>query len=189
MQWNRRNIIMVAALGTLLPVAIYMNIKNLGGGRPSKSRVIPAPPGAFTPPPPVVGGAAPVAESEREARLFQPIPVNTAKFRQLVASGAWGRDPFLTAGEIRGMTGIEVVETEQRVLAPVELTVSSVLISGQQAVAIINNDIYTVGDFIADTGDVVLGINREGVLLEGPQGQRLIQLKQSKIPLKSVEKK
>ena len=189
MQWNRRNIIMVAALGALLPVAIYMNIKNLGGGRPSKSRVVPAPRGEFTPPPPAVGGETPVAESEREARLFQPIPVNTAKFKQLVASGAWGRDPFLTAGEIQGMTGKEVVDVEQRVLAPVELTVSSVLISGQQAVAIINNDIYTVGDFIADTGEVVLGINREGVLLEGPQGQRLIQLKQSKIPLKSVEKK
>lgn len=131
-----------------------------------------------------------MVELEREARLFQPIPVDTAKFRQLAASGVWGRDPFLTIGEIQGMTGKEVVEAEKRVLvAPGELTVSSVLISGQQAVAIINDDIYTVGDFIADSGEVVLSINRDGVLVEGPQGQRLLQLQQSNVPLKSIEKK
>lgn len=191
MEWNRRNIIMIAVLAALLPVAVYMNIKNLRSGRPSRSRVIPAPQAAFTPPP-AVEGEAPVGEPGREARLFQPVPVNTAQFKKLVASGQWGRDPFLTPGEIRGMAGAEVTEAELRRPAALtdltELTLSSVLISGKQAVAIINDDIYTVGDFIADTGEVVLGISREGVLVEGPAGQRLIQLKQSNIPLKSVEK-
>lgn len=180
---------MLIALGVLIPVAIYMNVRNLRGGGAPRSRVIPAPQGAVTPPPPAAAGETTAGRPAPEARLFHPIEVNAASFKQLVASGAWGRDPFLTAGEIRGVPGEKVVVPE--LLGPAvlpELTLSSVLISGEQAVAIINNDIYTVGDFIADTGEVILSINRDGVLVEGPQGQRLIQLKQSGVPLKSVEK-
>lgn len=183
---NRRTIIMLAVLAVLVPVAIYMNVKTFRGRGPAGQRVVPGAQRGFVPPPaPAVEVQKEVAE--RKARPFQPIPVNTASFNRLVATGKWGRNPFLTPEEIRRpRKGLAEGPAGER--APThmpELTVSSILISDGEKVAVINGKFYTVGDMVAASGEEVVAIKPDGVLLERAGSQRLISIRQSEIPLKT----
>lgn len=188
---------MFAILAVLIPMAIYANLRAFRGARPTGPRIIPPPRTSIVPVPPL----APVAEeearertTEREAVPFNlTVPVNAARFKRLVASGKWGRNPFLTTEEIlksrRGVIkGPKAVIAKERPAYVPELTVSSVLISDEERVAVINGEFYAVGNLIPATGERVTAITPEGVLLEGERGQRQVSLEQSKIPLKSRDR-
>lgn len=196
---NRRTIILIAILAVLIPIAIYMNLRAFRSPRPVGPRVIPAPKTTVVPPPSPAEEAAPegVATVEPEGRPFVPVVVDRARFSRLVASGKWGREPFLTAEEVQRMSQ-RVVEApveakEKKEAAPVARptpTVSSVLLSDEEKVAIINGEFYTVGDIIPATGERVVAITPDGVLLEAADDRRLITitLEQSKIRLKTRER-
>lgn len=191
---NRRTIILIAVLAVLLPIAIYMNLRAFRSPRPTGPRIIPGPKTGVVPPAPPVEEAAPEARpAEPEGRPFLPVPVDRSRFSRLVASGKWGREPFLTADEVRRMRRGVVEEPEVRAVeeAPAALPaliVSSILISDEEKVAIINGEFYTVGDMIPATGESVAAITPDGVLLEVAGSQRLITLEQSKIRLKTRER-
>lgn len=139
------------------------------------------------------GGGVTVPEKKEatEAPLaalvkFEPIPVDTSLLKSQRASGQWGREPFLTPEELRPVAPV-AKETAPKEEVPLP-TVSSILISEDQRVATINGRLYSVGELITGTGDRVIAITNEGVLLERTGVKHLLQLRQSPVQVKSREK-
>ncbi len=95
--------------------------------------------------------------------------------------GLWGRNPFLTREEIASIQGRAAPVTNKPLIPQWDL--KSILISGTDRVAIINDYIVTVGDYIR--GMKVLKINRSDVVLGGKLGNTVIRLKQPSIPIET----
>ncbi len=183
---NRRMIIMLVLLGLLMPVALYRVYSSIWGGRRSASSVrrYAAPPPVATPAPSAEEQDA--EETASEARPFHPVPVETDSFKRLVASKEWGRNPFLTLDELYQPKNKAAV-TKTLKVAPGTITLTSVLVSGEDGVAVINGEFYLVGDILPMIGETVVAITGDGVVLEGPKGRRLLAIAQSDIPLTSRE--
>ncbi len=182
-------IIMLVILGLMVPFSAYRIYSTFFKGRGApRTRIIPVPQTrADAPAPPTMEEEVSVTE----ARPFQPMPVKSAGFNRLVAAGKWGRNPFLTADEIRSLSRrpkkrATVTAGIPRVLP--DLSVTSILISGDEGIAVINGEFYTVGDVIPATGDRVVAIMPDQVLVEVGGIQKQIPLRQSRIPLKSRER-
>ncbi len=186
---NRRTIILLAILGLMFPVAIYRVYSSIWGGssRPASTTRHRAPARAALPVPvPSAGNEG--EEAGAKARPFHPVKVDTASFKRLVASGEWGRNPFLTLDELyqpKDKKMAKKIVTKE--LAPQDLTLSSILMSGEDGVAVINGEFYMVGDVLPMTGETVAAITNDGVVLDGPKGRRLLPIEQSDIPLTSRE--
>ncbi len=95
--------------------------------------------------------------------------------------GLWGRNPFLTREEIASIQGKTAPVTNKTPIPQWDL--KSILISGTDRVAIIDDYIVTVGDYIR--GMKVLKINRSDVVLGGKLGNTVIRLKQPSIPIET----
>ncbi|MFQ5956509.1 MAG: hypothetical protein ACE5KK_01915 [Candidatus Brocadiales bacterium] len=187
---TRNPIMLSAILVVLRPLGIYKNLKNFRGGGERVSSTAPMRRPPNMPPP---AAEAPAKTEGRGSRPFQPVEVNKNSFKQLVASGKWGRNPFLTKAEIRRSR--RVVSEEPTVVTPdvtteegppeyiPELNISSVLISDEEKVAVIDGEFYAEGDLIPATGELVMAITPDGVILEGVSGQRLLSLSQSSVRL------
>lgn len=189
---NRRTLIMLIILGLMLPFSAYRIYSTFFKGRgASRTRTISAPQTTAYAPPPATREETQGEVAGAEARPFQAIPVKAASFNQLVASGRWGRNPFLTADEIRNLS--KRPEKRATVIAGIpraqpDLRVTSILISGDEGIAVINGEFYTVGDVIPATGDRIVAIMPDQVLVEVGGIQKQIPLRQSRIPLKSRER-
>lgn len=184
---ERRHKIMFALLGVLVAVALYQNIGFLKGGKPKPRRVaapITTPKPAPTPAPVALREETDETQ-ERKATPFQPIPVDPSRLQQLLAKGAWGREPFFTIEELRapkmGPGGFPVT-LEEVVALPI--TLSAVLISEGQRVAVINDRLYSVGENIPGAGKIV-EITPDGISLESG---RTLRLRESPIEVKSRER-
>ncbi len=121
---------------------------------------------------------------------FEPIQVDTTWLERRLATGQWGREPFLTVGELKPPPIQEkpTVEEKPKTLEPeVPLTLTSILISEGQRVAIINDTLYSIGELVKETGERVSAITAEGVWLDKAGSGRLIQLKQKLLEVKSKE--
>lgn len=100
----------------------------------------------------------------------------------------WGRNPFLTREEIASLRKKKAPPPSHvSTKAPVpQWEVKSIMISGSNKVAIINDHIVAVGDFLG--GEKVLAINRDSVVLGGKRGKTVIKLKQPSVSIRTVEK-
>jgi hypothetical protein len=186
---NRRTIILLVILGLMLPFAIYRVYSSIWGGsrRPASTTRYRAPAPAASPvPAPSAGKEG--KETATVARPFHPVKVNTASFKRLVASGEWGRNPFLTLDELYQPKQKKVTkEIVTKELSPQDLNLSSILMSGKDGVAVINGEFYMVGDVLPMTGETIAAITNDGVVLEGAKGRKLLAIAQSDIPLTSTE--
>ena len=181
---NRRTIIMLAILGLMMPLAIYRVYSSIWGGKRTTSTAR-----RYTAPPPAATPSAEEQEAEEtasEARPFHPVMAETDSFKRLVASKEWGRNPFLTLDELYQPKKKSAV-TKTLKVAPGTLTLTSILVSGEDGVAVINGEFYLVGDILPMVGETIVAITGDGVVLEGPKGRRLLAIAQSKIPLTSRE--
>lgn len=186
---TRRMKIMLIALIVLLPFSLYRVYTTIWGkSRPRSASVIRQPSRTIAPSPAAKKKAAAKEEIGGEAKEFQPIPVNTITFREQLASGGWGRNPFLTPGEIRSpKKALTKAPTVARRTA-IPLTVTSVLVSADGSVAVINGEFYTVGDAVPGTGKRIAAITPDEVVIGGAdERQELLPLAQSKIRLESRE--
>lgn len=184
---NQRIIILLAILGLLLSFALYRVLySSIWGGsrRPATTTRYRAPAPAASPVPASSAGK----EAGEKARPFHPVRVDTASFKRLVASGEWGRNPFLTLDELyqpkQKKATKEIVTKE---LSPQNLHLSSILMSGKDGVAVINGEFYMMGDVLPMTGETIAAITNDGVVLEGAKGRKLLAIAQSDIPLTSRE--
>jgi len=102
--------------------------------------------------------------------------------------GLWGRNPFLTREEIASLQKKKArPPSPLSAKAPVrQWELKSVMISGPDRVAVINDYIVAVGDYIGD--EKVLAINRDGVVLGGKRGKTVIKLKQPSVSIRTEEK-
>ena len=185
MDLNRRAKIMLIALIVLSPFAIYRAVSAFRGGGSTRTTIIPPPSRPIVPRTVVdksdVKGLMP-DEVEGEARKFRPVARDTVGFKRLVASESWGRNPFLTPEEIRKPPATRGPErTMER--APPSLTVTSVLISGDEGVAVINGEFYVVGGIIKGTRIRIVSITTDGVIIETSGVKELIPLAQSGVRL------
>ncbi|MCQ4574270.1 MAG: hypothetical protein NOU37_03340 [Candidatus Brocadiales bacterium] len=193
MNLDRRAKIMLIALILLLPLGVYRFISTFRGGGSTGTTVISPPDRSFVPRTVVdkgdVKGLMP-DEAEGEARKFQPVSQDTVGFKRLVAAGSWGRNPFLTPEEIR-KPSVKATRASERTMerAPPSLTVTSVLISGEEGVAVINGEFYVVGDTIKGTRIRIVSITTDGVIIETSGIKELIPLAQSGVRVESVEVK
>ncbi len=184
---------MLIALIVLFPIGIYRVISTIRGGGSTGTTVIPPPSRPFVPRTVIdkgdVEGLMP-DEAEGEARKFQSVARDTVGFKRLVASGSWGRNPFLTPEEIR-KPPVKATGASGRTMerAPPSLTVTSVLISGGEGVAVINGEFYVVGDTIKGTRIRIVSITTDGVIIETSGIKELIPLAQSGVRVESVETK
>lgn len=181
---------MLISLGVLIPVAAYINIRNLR--KPAQPRTIPAaqsPIRPTAPAPQAAPAGAPVEAPKAEAVRFIPIPVDTSRLKRGLAAQTWGREPLLTPQEIRNIrTAVQpaVVEApppvglEEVPAVEIPLIVNSILLSGEQRVAVINDKLYTVGELVP-TGERIIAITRDEVFLERDGTQRLIRLHQGTV--------
>ncbi len=184
---NQRIIILLAILGLLLSFALYRVFYNSiwgGSSRPASTTRYRAPAPAASPVPASSAGE----EAGKKARPFHPVKVNTASFKRLVASGEWGRNPFLTLDELYQPKGKKVTKKSvAKEMSPQDLHLSSILMSGKDGVAVINGEFYLVGDVLPMTGETSAAITNDGVVLEGAKGRKLLSIAQSDIPLTSRE--
>jgi len=102
--------------------------------------------------------------------------------------GLWGRNPFLTREEIASLQKKEtpLPSTVFRESPIPQWKLKSIMISGSDKVAIINDYILTVGDYIGD--EKILEINQASVVLGGKRGKTVIKLKQPLIPIRTDKK-
>jgi len=102
--------------------------------------------------------------------------------------GLWGRNPFLTREEIASLQKKEtsLLSTISKKLPLTQWEVKSIVISGSDKVAVINDYILTVGDYIGD--EKVLEINQASVVLGGKKGKTVIKLKQPSISIRTDRK-
>ncbi|MCP4365278.1 MAG: hypothetical protein GY800_08270 [Planctomycetes bacterium] len=187
---NRRTIILLAVLGLLFPIAIYRVYSSIWGGssRPASTTSYRAP-APVTLPVPADSAEEEGEEAGKKARPFHPVKVDTASFKRLVASGEWGRNPFLTLDELYQPKQKKKAtkKTVTKELAPQDLILSSILMSGKDGVALINGEFYMVGDVLPTTKETIAAITKDGVVLEGAKGRKLLSIAQSDIPLTSRE--
>ncbi len=105
--------------------------------------------------------------------------------------GVWGRNPFLTRAEIESLQKKEV-EPEQEPSKPVSKPiiskaweVKSIMITDSSRVAIINNHIVTVGDFVGEVE--VLEINEESVIMGIGERKWFVMPRQPSVFIKTGE--
>jgi hypothetical protein len=101
-----------------------------------------------------------------------------------IEQGLWGRNPFLTRKEIASIQEKAVPVSNNATIPHWDL--KSILISGPDRVAIIDDYIVTVGDYIR--GMKVIKINRSNVVLSGNLGKTILRLKQPSIPIETEKK-
>jgi hypothetical protein len=181
--------VLLGILGVLIVIAVIVNLRNLRSPAPKpkeaspamfqRSGAVPAPSAAV----PAVGGA----EEKAQVTLvkFDPVSVDTTLLKRQLAAGQWGREPFLTAEELQP---VAPVVQERAPEIKVTITVNSILVSGDERVAVINGNLYGVGEFVAETGDRISDITREGVLVERDGVKRLIPIRQSSVQVRSRER-
>ncbi|HHT9120834.1 MAG TPA: hypothetical protein ACFYD3_09890 [Candidatus Hypogeohydataceae bacterium YC41] len=118
---------------------------------------------------------------------FEPMPVDASLLKERLASGSWGREPFLTAEELQQKAPLAEQPTpKEEATLP---TVSSILIrkgGNEPSVAIINGESYIVGQKVK--GYTVVDITSDGVLLERDGKHHKIQLRQGLVRVQSREK-
>ncbi|MFN3466082.1 MAG: hypothetical protein ACK4WF_00065 [Candidatus Brocadiales bacterium] len=193
---DRRRKLLIGVLAFLFIVAVYRNYNLLFKGTPPVKTKATAP---------TAGkgdrAAAPARDlKERVAAAvapsatgiavkFEPIDVDPYFLEGQLASGQWGREPFLTPEELRPVMLVEEAPPEEEETLP---DVRSVLVSGGKKVAIINGEWYGVGDLVMGTKYRVADITVDGVMLEKAGQQKLKQVKPnpagSKIRIRSREK-
>jgi type II secretory pathway component PulC len=185
MVMNRQKLLL-AVLGVLLVIVAFVNYRYFFGGKtPVKTEASP---------PPKRGGKAAVAAKKEKGVIaepttttpkvrFEPIPVDASLLEGKLASGEWGREPFLTPAELQPPPE-EVKPPEPEV----PLTVNSILVSKDQKVAVINGSLYSVGELVTGTGHRVVDIKNGSVLLEKEGITRQVPMRQSTIEIKSREK-
>jgi len=100
----------------------------------------------------------------------------------------WGRNPFLTGEEIASLRKKKArPPSTVSPKAPIpQWKLKSIMISGSDKTAIINDHIVAVGDSLGD--EKVLEINRDGVVLGGKRGKTVIKLKQPSVSIRTIEK-
>jgi len=99
--------------------------------------------------------------------------------------GLWGRNPFLTREEIASLRKKKAPPPSPKAPIP-QWELKSVMISGPDRVAIIDDHIVAVGDSLGD--EKVLAINRDAVVLGGKRGKTVIKLKQPSVSIGTEEK-
>lgn len=99
----------------------------------------------------------------------------------------WGRNPFLTPEEI---VSIQEGKVQPQSVLPEELPhyeVNTILVSDSRKIAIIGNNIVTVGDWVGQ--EKVLEINSDNVVLGKDKRRRVLKLRESSVHLEMKEKK
>lgn len=103
--------------------------------------------------------------------------------------GVWGRNPFLTRAEIESLRKREPEpEPSKTVSKPIisrAWEVKSIMITDSRGVAIINNHIVTVGDFVGEVE--VLEINEEHVIMGRGERRWFVTPMQPSVYIKTGE--
>jgi hypothetical protein len=146
---------------------------------------------AFTRPParPVASrGPAPVdalPTLQTPAAAVDPLTIPAPQDVAMDAAPEWRLDPFTNVYEQKPAAPVQAGEAPPP--PEPEVTVASILYSGDRQLAIVNGRIVRVGDTIA--GSTVVEIQPRAVVLDGgPRGRRAVPLRMPGVPRDAVSK-
>lgn len=185
---GRRNILTILSI-VLVAVVLYNVLYFTGviGGFGQTSELEPLPPddrfavpglsrGAPQPQPSVAPGPA-LQSTAGPARA-------TVTLADLNFGGNWGRNPLLTPQEIWAIGNFRVVQQTVPLEAPTGLYVSAVMLdSTGRRVAVINGDVFAVGDQVS--GMRIVDMGDDAVILEAGGQRHVIRIGDPEIQLSS----